>query len=107
MEKRPQTVKGTAADQAIKSTLVDTFEINPGAEIEQILERAVLTRLGNGLDRPLAHPLDRQQSLVLLRCQAGLARRGLTEGKKPADRIAELGKRPIVDAFRAAGPRSS
>jgi len=63
MEKRPQAVKGTAADQAIKSTLVDTFEVNPGAEIEQILERAVLTRLGNGLDRPLAHPLDRPQAI--------------------------------------------
>lgn len=30
MEKRPQAVKGTATDQAIKSTLVDTLGDQPG-----------------------------------------------------------------------------
>ena len=63
MEKRPQAVKGTAADQAIEGALVDALEVNPGAKIEQISERPVLACLGNGFDRPLAHPLDRPKTI--------------------------------------------
>lgn len=57
MEKRPQTVQRTTADQAIEGALVDALEVNPGTEIEQISERPVLACLGDGFDRPLAHPL--------------------------------------------------
>ncbi|MNQ31510.1 hypothetical protein D3C85_448860 [compost metagenome] len=63
MEVRAKTIQCTAADQTVQGALVDTLEVDPGAEIEQILERTFLTRLGNRLDRPFANPLDRTQPI--------------------------------------------
>ena len=63
MEKRPQTVQRTATDQTIQGSLVDAFEVDPGAEIEQIGERTVLASFGDGLYWPLAYALDRTQTV--------------------------------------------
>eukprot|EP00659_Diplonema_papillatum_P014932 gene14931-biopygen14991 len=63
MEVRAQAIQGAAADQAIQSTFVDALEVDPGAEIEQVLERPVLTRFGNRLHRAFAHALDRAEAI--------------------------------------------
>ena len=63
MEIRPQAIQRTAADQTVEGALVDTLEVDPGAEIEQILERTGLTRFGDRLDRAFAHALDRAEAV--------------------------------------------
>ena len=63
MKIRAKTVECAAADQAIEGTLVDAFEVNACAKVEQVLERPVLTRFGNGLHRTFAHAFDRAEAI--------------------------------------------
>ncbi|MNF44176.1 hypothetical protein D3C84_252820 [compost metagenome] len=63
MEVRPQTIQRTAADQAVEGTFVDALEVDPRAEIEQILERTFLTRLGDRLNRAFTDTFDRAQAV--------------------------------------------
>ena len=63
MEIRAEPVECAAANQAIEGALVDALEVNPGTEVEQILERPVLARLGDGFHRAFAHALDRAEAI--------------------------------------------
>jgi len=63
MEVRAETVECATADQAIKGTFVDALEVNPRAEVEQVLERTVLARFGDRLHRAFADALDRAQAV--------------------------------------------
>ncbi len=58
---RPQTIEGTRHDQLFHHPTVQLLGVGSGAQVEQILEIALLTavtRLDDRLDRPLPYPLD-------------------------------------------------
>ena len=63
VEKRPQTVQRPAANQAVEGALVDALEVDAGAEIEQVGERAFLTRFSDGFHRAFADALDRAEAI--------------------------------------------
>ena len=63
MEIRAEAIQRTAANQAIKGAFVDALEVDPRAEIEQILERTGLTRFGDRFHRAFTDALDRAEAI--------------------------------------------
>ncbi|CRQ25772.1 hypothetical protein PAERUG_E16_London_17_VIM_2_04_14_00132 [Pseudomonas aeruginosa] len=61
---RPQAIQRTGADQRFQGALVDAFQVDAVAEVEQGVERPAFgAAFGDRLHRPLADALDRAQAI--------------------------------------------
>src|SRR5690606_9299334 len=58
-----ETIQRAGADQRLQGALVDALEVDPRAEVEEVLERPLATRLNDRLHRRLADALDRAEAV--------------------------------------------